>query len=224
LILQRQQTKTHVLVKDLPEEFRFTRLLPERKYFLDTIKMISYRAEISMALIVREKLARSVDAHALLRQIFETEVDLVPDATQQTLTVRMHHLTQRAPTMSSATFANNSMRPKPGFPAPSFGSSINLALLNSLRSGVQRLLSTPARRADTVSERNVGKSACATSLHPNTCEKYGLERRRCGREKKRSDVSSLHIAPPAPAKAPLDEFSVEIPASTMLRLHSEVRP
>jgi hypothetical protein len=96
LIVQRKQTKTHVLVNDLPEEFRFTRLLPERKYFLDTIKMISYRAEVSMASIVREKLARSDDAHALLRQIFETEADLIPDANQQTLTVRLHHLTQRA--------------------------------------------------------------------------------------------------------------------------------
>jgi hypothetical protein len=36
--LQRQEIKPHVLVKDL-EEFRFTQLLPERKYFLDTIKM-----------------------------------------------------------------------------------------------------------------------------------------------------------------------------------------
>src|SRR5260221_12956281 len=96
LILQRPKTETHVLVKDLPEEFRFTRLLPERKYFLDTIKMISYRAEVSMASIVREKLARSDDAHAFLRQIFDTEVDLDPDATQQTQTVRLHHLTQRA--------------------------------------------------------------------------------------------------------------------------------
>ena len=96
LLLQRKTTLKHVLVKDLPEEFRFTRLLPERKYFLDTIKMISYRAEVSMAWIVREKLTRNDDAHALLRQIFETEVDLVPDATQKTLTVRLHHLTQRA--------------------------------------------------------------------------------------------------------------------------------
>jgi hypothetical protein len=96
LILQRKEIKPHVLVKDLPEEFRFTRLLPERKYFLDTIKMISYRAEVSMAWIVREKLARSDDAHALLRQIFETDVDLTPDTTQHTLTVRLHHLTQLA--------------------------------------------------------------------------------------------------------------------------------
>jgi hypothetical protein len=96
LILQRKETETHVLVKDLPEEFRFTRLLPERKYFLDTIKMISYRSETAMASIVREKLTRSDDAHALLRQIFATEVDLVPDLAQKTLTVRLHHLTQRA--------------------------------------------------------------------------------------------------------------------------------
>jgi len=96
LKMQRSATLQHVLVKDLPEEFRFTRLRTERKYFLDTIKMISYRAEISMASVVREKLARSDDAHALLRQIFETEVDLFPEPDQQTLTVRIHHLTQHA--------------------------------------------------------------------------------------------------------------------------------
>src|ERR1035437_780560 len=67
LKVQRSATVKHVLVKDLPEEFRFTRLRTERKYFLDTIKMISYRAEVSMASIVREKLARNDDAHALLR-------------------------------------------------------------------------------------------------------------------------------------------------------------
>jgi hypothetical protein len=45
---------------------------------------------------VREKLARSDDAHALLRQIFETDIDLFPEPDRQTLTVRIHHLTQRA--------------------------------------------------------------------------------------------------------------------------------
>lgn len=93
---RRKATRKHVPVKDLPAEFHFTRLRAERKYFLDTIKMISYRAEVSMASIVREKLARSDDAHALLRQIFDTEADLAPDEAQQTLTVRLHHLTQRA--------------------------------------------------------------------------------------------------------------------------------
>ena len=93
---QRKQTLHHIPVKDLPEKDRFTRLLPERKHFIDTIKMISYRAETSMVSIVREKLGRTDDARCLLLQIFNTEVDLVPDLQANTLTVRLHHLTQAA--------------------------------------------------------------------------------------------------------------------------------
>ena len=36
---------------------------------------------------VREKLKRSDDARALLRQIYHTEVDLIPDLEAKTLTV-----------------------------------------------------------------------------------------------------------------------------------------
>jgi len=93
---QRKATLHHIPVKDLPEEVRFTRLLPERKHFIDTIKMISYRAETSMVGILREKMSRSDDARALLRQIYDTECDLVPDLQAGTLTVILHHLTQAA--------------------------------------------------------------------------------------------------------------------------------
>ena len=91
---RRKQTPRQVPVQDLPEPDRFTRLRTERKYFLDTIKMIAYRAETSMASTVREKLKRSDDARALLRQIYHTEVDLIPDLGAKTLTIRLHHLTQ----------------------------------------------------------------------------------------------------------------------------------
>jgi transposase-like protein len=93
---RRKQTPHHIPVQDLPEPDRFTRLRTERKYFLDTIKMIAYRAETSMAATVREKLKRSDDARALLRQIYHTEVDLIPDLEAKVLTVRLHHLTQAA--------------------------------------------------------------------------------------------------------------------------------
>lgn len=59
---QRKQTTHHIPVKDLPEEDRFTRLRTERKHFVDTIKMIAYRAESSLASLLREHLARSDDA------------------------------------------------------------------------------------------------------------------------------------------------------------------
>lgn len=49
-----------------------------------------------LASLLRDKLTRADDARALPRQIYDTEVDLIPDLENQTLTVRLHHLTQAA--------------------------------------------------------------------------------------------------------------------------------
>jgi len=96
LQLNRKNTPHHLPVQQLPETERFSRLLPERKHFVETIKMISYRAETSMASLLRQQLARPDDARILLRQIYNTEVDMVPDLEEKTLTIRIHHLTQAA--------------------------------------------------------------------------------------------------------------------------------
>ena len=93
---QRKQTPHHVAVAQLSAEESFSRLLPERKHFLDTIRLISYRAESSMASLLRSSLSRSDDTRALLRQIYSTEADLLPDEVAKTLTIRLHHLTQAA--------------------------------------------------------------------------------------------------------------------------------
>ena len=93
---ERKPLPKRVAIGDLPEADRFQRLLPERKHFLDTIKMIAYRAETAMASVVRERLARADDARALLRHIFHNEADLAPDLAAKTLTVRLHHLGQNA--------------------------------------------------------------------------------------------------------------------------------
>jgi hypothetical protein len=93
----RKKTEHHIPVKSLPEEDRFTRLRTERKHFIDTLKMVAYRAESSMASLLREHTARgNDDARALLRQIFQSDADLTPDLQANTLTVRLHHLTQAA--------------------------------------------------------------------------------------------------------------------------------
>jgi hypothetical protein len=93
---QRRKTEHHVTLTQLPEEQRFQRLIPERKHFIDTIKMISYRAETSMASVLREVMARSDDARALLCQVYNTEADLLPDPLSKTLTVSIHHFTNAA--------------------------------------------------------------------------------------------------------------------------------
>ena len=93
----RKKTDHHIPVKSLPEEDHFTRLRTERKHFVDTLKMIAYRAETSMASLLREHMARGGDdARALLRQVFQSDADLTPDLAAHTLTVTLHHLTQAA--------------------------------------------------------------------------------------------------------------------------------
>ena len=94
---ERRKTAHHAAVNSLPEPDRFTRLRTERKHFIDTLKMIAYRAGTSLASMLREHLARGDhDARALLRQIFQSEADLTPDPAASTLTIGLHHLTQAA--------------------------------------------------------------------------------------------------------------------------------
>lgn len=89
---ERKARPQHLAMKDLPEAERFTQLRTTKKHFVDTIKLIAYRAETALVALAREKLSRSEDARSLIRQIFESAVDLCPDLQQNTLTVRVHRL------------------------------------------------------------------------------------------------------------------------------------
>jgi hypothetical protein len=89
---QRKATPRHIPFKDLPEEARFDRLSTQSKHLIDTIKMVAYRAETAMVQIVRQKMTRHDDARSLLRAIYSTEIDLLPDLQAKTLTVRLHPL------------------------------------------------------------------------------------------------------------------------------------
>jgi Transposase protein len=93
---QRKALAKHIEIKDLPEQDRFSRLRSEKKHFIDTIKLIAYRAETALAQLAREKLKRLDDARSLIRQLFRTEVDLVPDQQNKTLTVRLHPMSTQA--------------------------------------------------------------------------------------------------------------------------------
>jgi hypothetical protein len=52
----------------------------------------AWRAETAMAQIVRQTMSRDDDARSLLRAVYSTEVDLIPDQEANTLTVRLHPL------------------------------------------------------------------------------------------------------------------------------------
>ena len=92
----RKATKRHVTYDELPMEARFDRLSTQSKHLIDTIKMVAYRAETAMAQIVRQKMTRHDDARSLLRAVYNTEVDMIPDSEAKTLRIRVHPLANKS--------------------------------------------------------------------------------------------------------------------------------
>jgi len=88
---QRKAVEHHITVAELPEAERFKQLSTQSKHLIDTIKMVAYRAETAMAQMARETMRRPDDARSLLRGLYSTEADLLPDENAGTLTVRVHH-------------------------------------------------------------------------------------------------------------------------------------
>jgi len=88
----RQETLHHIDVHDLPEDQQFKQLSTQSKHLIDTIKMTAYRAETAMANSLRENMSHPDEVRTLLRALYKTEADLLPDLETQTLTIRLHHL------------------------------------------------------------------------------------------------------------------------------------
>jgi prepilin-type processing-associated H-X9-DG protein len=90
----RKATPHHVSFAQLSEDQKFHKLRTHSKHLVDTIMMIDYRAETAMANILRSVIKRPDEARTLLRALYTTEADLIPDLNAQTLTVRLHHMAQ----------------------------------------------------------------------------------------------------------------------------------
>jgi len=93
---QRSTTPKKVPLKELPEAERFTRLPAASKHFVDTIKMIAYRAETALAGLVSEKLRRPEDVRSLVREVLQSSANLIPNPSKQTLTIQVHPLANHA--------------------------------------------------------------------------------------------------------------------------------
>ena len=91
----RRDTPKHVMLSDLPPEDQFKKLGMKSKYFIDTIKLIAYRAETAMVNIVRRTMRHQDEARSLLRSLYATEADILPDHDRKKLTVRLHQPANR---------------------------------------------------------------------------------------------------------------------------------
>ncbi len=93
---ERQITDKHIKAINLSEKESFQALSSGKKHLVDTIKMISYRAETAMANIIQKECGTLEQARALIRDVFTSEADIIPDKQAKILTVRIHNLSTRA--------------------------------------------------------------------------------------------------------------------------------
>ena len=90
---QRKKSPKHITFDQLSENEKFKQLATDKKHFIDTIKMIAYRAETAIANIIRPEMVRKDEARSVVRQIFTKDVNLKPDEKNKRLIVELHNLT-----------------------------------------------------------------------------------------------------------------------------------
>ena len=92
---EKKQIPRKIQYSHLPENEKFSNAINDRKHFLDTIKMIAYRAETSLVNIIKPKMAHPDEVRALLQHIFRTDANIYPDHENKKLIVEIHALSYR---------------------------------------------------------------------------------------------------------------------------------
>jgi hypothetical protein len=86
-------TPRHVEYGDLPEDQKFKRLSSSKRRLIDAVKMIAYRAETAMSVMIRSSMRKPNEARALVRDVLKSEADLCPDFEGKELNVYLHFMT-----------------------------------------------------------------------------------------------------------------------------------
>ena len=87
---KKNNTEKKILFKDLDEKQKFQTSVNDRKLFLDTIKIIAYRAETALCNIIKKKMSNPEQARALMRKLYATDADIQTDELNSLLTVKLH--------------------------------------------------------------------------------------------------------------------------------------
>ena len=91
LVEARKKESYKIKVKDMPENVKYTTLDMEGKLFQNIIKMICYRAETAVAMLLNEEIyAKQEEIRSLLKSIIKTQGDILPDYKQKTLTIKLY--------------------------------------------------------------------------------------------------------------------------------------
>jgi hypothetical protein len=93
LILKRKGIPARISVKDMPVDKQYNKLIEESKKLKNIILMLSYRAESALYNLLPEYYMNAKkDGRQILKEIFISCADLIPDYQNQILLVRLHSM------------------------------------------------------------------------------------------------------------------------------------
>ncbi|HCW92524.1 MAG TPA: hypothetical protein DHM44_02465 [Flexistipes sinusarabici] len=84
-----------IAYSELPEVEKFDNVVNERKHFLDTIKIIAYRAETALSNIIKQDMSHEDESRLLLKQVYKTDANIKVDQENKRLVVEIHRLAYR---------------------------------------------------------------------------------------------------------------------------------
>jgi len=80
---------------ELPENKKFSNVINQQKHFLDTIKLVAYRAETALSNIAKNYMSHKDESRLLLKQIYKTDANLTVDNDNNKLIVKIHRLAHK---------------------------------------------------------------------------------------------------------------------------------
>lgn len=93
LVEQRKQEPYKIEVKNMPEDIRYTKLDMECKLFQNIIKMICYRAETTVSMLIEgDTYKKQEEIRLLMKSIIKSKGDILPDYESKTLTIKIYTL------------------------------------------------------------------------------------------------------------------------------------
>jgi hypothetical protein len=93
LLDKRSQVPSRIQLSDMPEDKRYNKLKKESKLFINIIKMIAYRAETTLVNLIAPYYKNvEKDGRMLIKELLQTDADILPNYKDNTLTITIHSL------------------------------------------------------------------------------------------------------------------------------------
>lgn len=93
LLEKRANQPSRISIAEMPEEKRYNKLITESKKLKNAVIMVAYRAESALYNVMSEFYkSNEKEGRVILKEVFTSDADMIPDYENQKLTVRLHSL------------------------------------------------------------------------------------------------------------------------------------